>query len=143
MGHSRKNIAFLAAKIALQLDNRCAPGDVDAPAIVDEIAFVLQFVEGSAEAPAQQFGDQPTQCLVARTRRHRADDLGEAVAPPATRHFSSTIVDTTVAVEVAKKYDREMSYIQTNLFAQDSAERNRISEDVLIATRVRLEAMLA
>ncbi len=48
-----------------------------------------------------------------------------------------------VAVEEAKKYDRDMSYIQANLFAQDSAERNRISEDVLNATRARLEATLA
>jgi hypothetical protein len=58
------------------------------------------------------------------------------------RHFSSTIVDTAVAVEVAKKYDWEMSYIQTDLFAQDNAERNRISEDMLAATRARLEATL-
>jgi hypothetical protein len=48
-----------------------------------------------------------------------------------------------VAVEEAKKYDRGMSYIQADLFAQDSAERNRISEDMLAAVRARLEATLA
>mgnify|MGYP003411697423 FL=1 len=48
-----------------------------------------------------------------------------------------------VAVEEAKEYDRGMSYIQADLFAQDSAERNRISEDMLVATRARLEATLA
>lgn len=36
-----------------------------------------------------------------------------------------------------------MSSIQPDLFAQDNAERNRISEDVLNATRARLEATLA
>lgn len=45
--------------------------------------------------------------------------------------------------KVAKKYDREMSYIQADLFAQDSAGRNRISEDMLVAVRAPLEATLA
>ena len=36
-----------------------------------------------------------------------------------------------------------MSYIQADLFAQDSIERNRVSEDLLVAARARLEATLS
>lgn len=36
-----------------------------------------------------------------------------------------------------------MSYIQADLFAQDSTERNRVSEDMLAAVRARLEATLS
>ena len=36
-----------------------------------------------------------------------------------------------------------MSYIQADLFAQDSIERNRVSEDMLVAVRARLEATLS
>ena len=50
---------------------------------------------------------------------------------------------TAVAVHVANKYDLGMSYIQADLFAQDSAERNRITEDMLAAVRARLEVTLA
>ena len=35
-----------------------------------------------------------------------------------------------------------MSYIPADLFAQDSIERNRVSEDLLVAVRARLEATL-
>ena len=36
-----------------------------------------------------------------------------------------------------------MSYIQADLFAQDNIERNRVSEDMLVAVRARLEATLS
>ena len=36
-----------------------------------------------------------------------------------------------------------MSSIQADLFAQDSIERNRVSEDLLVAVRARLEATLS
>ena len=36
-----------------------------------------------------------------------------------------------------------MSNIQADLFAQDSIERNRVSEDMLAAVRARLEATLS
>ena len=36
-----------------------------------------------------------------------------------------------------------MSYIQADLFAQDSIERNRVSGDMLVAVRARLEATLS
>lgn len=36
-----------------------------------------------------------------------------------------------------------MSNIQADLFAQDSTERNRVSEDMLAAVRARLEATLS
>lgn len=36
-----------------------------------------------------------------------------------------------------------MSYIQADLFAQDNAERNSVSEDMLFTIRAKLEATLA
>ncbi|MER8575788.1 hypothetical protein NKI17_35935 [Mesorhizobium sp. M0816] len=57
VGHAGEDIALFAAKITLQLDDRGAPRHVDAPTVVDKIAFVLQLAERGAEAFSQQFRD--------------------------------------------------------------------------------------
>jgi len=50
VGHAGDDIALFAAKISLQLDDSGAPGHVDAAAIVDEVALVLQLAERCPKA---------------------------------------------------------------------------------------------
>lgn len=95
--HASQHVALLTTQVALQLDDGGAPGHVDAPAVVDEIALMLQFAERGAEALPQQFSHQTAQRLVSRPGRHRTDDVGQAISAPAVCHFSPSPGACTVA----------------------------------------------
>lgn len=86
--HAGNNIALFAAKIALQFDDGRAPRNVDASAVVDEIALVFQFAERGAKAFPQQLGHKSAQRLVSRPRGHRPNDVREAVPAPEVCHLS-------------------------------------------------------
>jgi hypothetical protein len=90
IGHAGEDVAFLATQIALQLNHGRAPGDVDPAAIVDQIAFMLQLVEGGAEAFAQKLGDETPKRFVTWPRRHCPGDLGQSFSAPSVRHLSPT-----------------------------------------------------
>lgn len=101
-GHAGDDVALFSAKVALQLDDGGAPRDVDAAAVVDEVALVLKLAERGAEALAQQLRDQTTQCLVPRPGGHRSDDLGQAFPAPTGCHLSTPTRGHTVAAAIAR-----------------------------------------
>lgn len=102
IGHAGDDVAFFAAEIGLQFDDRGAPGDIDAAAVVDEIALMFKFAERRSKTLAQQLGDQAAKRLVAGSRGHRPDYLGQAVAPPNIGHSSPRFESAVVAVAATR-----------------------------------------
>src|SRR4029079_150431 len=115
---------------------------VDAPTIVDKVAFVLQFAERGAEAFSQQLRDETAQCLVSRPGGHRADDSRQAVCSPTVCHFSPLFSGGAVVGPYSGEWSASMRLAQEDLLAQDTDEHNTLSEPQRSVIRPRLEAIL-
>ena len=141
VGHAGHDVGLFAAKIGFQLDHGRAPRHVDAPTVVEQIKLVGDFVNGAPKPSRSSSVTWPRRASGGGAG-HGTDDFRQPILAPTAWHCPLTSQPGTCRCGM-ESLDCEHGSGQADLFAQDDAERNKLSEPQRAAIRSRLEATLA